>query len=391
MEQVRLEIREVAQALEGRLMPLAETIAGRIVDEVEELPAIDDGQLQEVLEELARAALRTELLFLRRGQQPSTCPPETEEGVRHAAAARIPEVAVLRTQRIGHAVVWDAYVDEVERLVIDPGPRRSVLDAGSRFFFEYADRLARFVNAAYEREWARGQNRAEIRRLRLVIDVLEGRGRDLADLGYDLTLHHIGAIADGENAEHYLRILARALDRRLLLVGAASSAVWAWLAGAEAPDRAAWRAIARSDAPGTAVALGEPGAGVDGFRRTHLQAQAAHRVAVRRSRAVTRYADVALEALALHDERAAADFVRLELHALGDGDRAQTLRETLRAYFDCGQNAAATGAALRIHEQTVAHRLRAIEQSIGCPVNARRAELETALRIEALLRPPLER
>jgi len=385
MDALRAEIGQVAHALEGRVTALAETIAGRIVDEVEELPAIDDGQLQEVLRELSRAALRTELVFLRRGEQPSACPPETEESVRLATAARLPEVAVLRTQRIGHAVVWDAFVDEAERLGTDPGLRRSVLHAGSRFFFEYADRLAGFVNEAYRRDWTRGQNGSDTRRLKLVIDVLEDRARDLADLGYDLTLHHVGAIAWGQNAEQDLRLLARTLDRRLLLVRAAAGAVWAWLAGAEAPGRAAWRQLALSDTSGTALALGEPGAGVDGFRRTHLQAQAAYRVAARRPRPVTRYADVALEALALHDERTAAEFVHLELDALGEGDRARTLRETLRAYFACGQNAAATSAALGIHEQTVAHRLRAIEERIGCPVNARRAELETALRIERLL------
>lgn len=56
-------------------------------------------------------------------------------------------------------------------------------------------------------------------------------------------------------------------------------------------------------------------------------------------------------------------------------------RQTLRAWFAVGHNAAALG----VHEQTVAQRLRAVEERTGRPVASRRAELETALRLRDLL------
>jgi DNA-binding PucR family transcriptional regulator len=98
------------------------------------------------------------------------------------------------------------------------------------------------------------------------------------------------------------------------------------------------------------------------------------------------YEDVALEALASADRDAARAFVARELRGLdGTDKRAARLRATLIAYFRSGQNAAAAGAALGVHQQTVGHRLRKIEEQLGAPVTARRAELEVALRLRDFL------
>ena len=78
--------------------------------------------------------------------------------------------------------------------------------------------------------------------------------------------------------------------------------------------------------------------------------------------------------------------VARELHGLDGGDhRSERLRQTLRAWFAAGHNATAAAAALGVHEQTVAQRLRTVEERTGHPVAARRAELETALRLRDLL------
>lgn len=64
-----------------------------------------------------------------------------------------------------------------------------------------------------------------------------------------------------------------------------------------------------------------------------------------------------------------------------DDARSRLLRETLRAYFDAGQNAAAAAAALGVHERTVTYRLRSIEERLGRPLRTRRDELGVALRL----------
>ena len=153
------------------------------------------------------------------------------------------------------------------------------------------------------------------------------------------------------------------------------------------PRRDTTQRLARADLPGgAALAFGEDAAGTGGFVQSHEQARRAERAGRRSGRPITHYADVALESLAAVDEDAATAFVARELAGLdGDDVRSTRLRQTLRAWFAAGHNAAAAAAALGVHEQTVAQRLRTVEERTGRPVAARRAELETALRLRDLL------
>jgi DNA-binding PucR family transcriptional regulator len=132
------------------------------------------------------------------------------------------------------------------------------------------------------------------------------------------------------------------------------------------------------------VSLGDPGSGTGGFRRSHREARDAHRVSVRAGAAgeVLRYDEVALESLVADDDERTRAFVARELHGIDGADaRSERLRETLRAYFACAQNASAAAALLGVHEHTVTYRLRTIEERLGRPVTSRRAELEMALRL----------
>jgi DNA-binding PucR family transcriptional regulator len=161
---------------------------------------------------------------------------------------------------------------------------------------------------------------------------------------------------------------------------------WGWLGSRRALEPEAPDKLARFDpVPGSAICVGTPEFGPAGFRNSHREAGEAFAVARRRPQPLTLYADVALEALALRDEPAARAFVASQLRSLGGDDR---LRTTLRRYFATSQNAAATAAALHVHEQTVARRLKAVEAKIGCPLQRRHAELELALRLEELLAEP---
>lgn len=138
--------------------------------------------------------------------------------------------------------------------------------------------------------------------------------------------------------------------------------------------------------PGTFLALGDVGQGIEGFRLSHRQAWQAYRVSRLHPKPIVRYADVALESLLLRDRRAVRDFVKRELAALDETDtRADVLRATLEAYFRCGQNAASTAQAIHVHERTAAYRLRSIESRLGVTISARRDELAVALRLANLL------
>jgi hypothetical protein len=215
--------------------------------------------------------------------------------------------------------------------------------------------------------------------------VLDGADPDpaaaLGELDYDLRLHHLACVVAGPDPDRALRALARDLDApHALVVSLSGDTSWGWLGRVrpfELPERL--------EPPADAVlSIGDPASGIDGFRRSHREAREAHAVALRRRESgdVVSYDSVALEALLAADEERARAFAARELEGLDGADqRSARLRETLRAYFACGQNASAAAAVLGVHEHTVTYRLRRAEDRLGRPVAARRAELELALRV----------
>ena len=345
-------------------------------------------ELRERNREFTRESILAELECLRDGARvPASIPPVDAELARVAAQLDAPLTSLLWGYRNGHRVQWEAWAELVEATDLPPGERRTLLDRGAAFFFDYVDRLSDLVTAEHTRQRERLLRGLEQRRMQVVHRLLSGDETDVTALDYDADAHHLGVIALGEGGAAAAHALAAALDRRALLLAADRGLWWAWLGGARPLDDAARAALRRwSPEDGVTLALGGETAGREGFRETHREAAAALVAGQRTGAPVTHFADIALEALATRDEAAAHAFARRELTGLDGADhRSRQLRATLRAWFAAGQNAAAAAGALGIHEQTVAQRLRSVEERIGRPAAARRAELETALRVRHYL------
>ena len=377
---------ELARRLAARTDELAEEYMRRVAVEIPEW-SVERPDLAATMRTGARRSMGAELEALATGAQPPrACPEVDAEGARYSARLGVPLHYVLQQYRLGHAIQWEAWFQLVEEEEPDPAARRALLARASRFFFDYADRMCGFATEHYTDERERVLKSREQRRVQLVREALEGREVEPDALGYRLDAEHVALIAWGASAADCVRALARQAGLPLLLVGAAEETWWGWV-GARAGDEDLERELHRVRLPdGVRLAVGAPAAGPDGFRRTHRQAVAAQRAAATRPDPVILYDDVALEALAATDQAAAADFAARELRGIDGRDaRSVRLRETLAAWFACGQNAAAAAARLGVHEQTVAQRLRAVEERTGRPVAARRAELETALRLRSYL------
>ena len=189
----------------------------------------------------------------------------------------------------------------------------------------------------------------------------------------------------GARAGDAARELAAGLGRQLLLVPRSDETVWAWFGGQRRLAIAEIeRQLSARDHAGVSLAVGAPASGIDGWRLTHRQAQAAMLVALRRPQQLTNYADVALLAAVLRDTELARSLVEIHLSPLGTQRDGEISRETLRAYFAAGCNAATAAAALKVDRHTVERRLRTIETRLGHMLDTCRAELEVALRLEEL-------
>ena len=384
--EVDVNFRLLAAELASRRDRLVEDYVSRLGEELPEW-SVERPELADTIRLGAEEAIGGELRALADEELPDTCPEFDAEGARQAARLGVPLDAVILQYRLGHAVQWDAWLDAVEGHDLPPAGRRELLERGSRFLFAYADRLTRFVVAEYGRERESELRQSEQRRMFLVREVLAGREVDAAALGYDLSLHHVGVIAWGGAPGEAVHALARRLERTPLVVGTGKGECWGWLGAVRPSPRRRPDGLAGVTLPGgTRLAVGDEEPGAEGFRRTHRQAVVARRAATRGEGELVHHEDVALEALAGADPGAARAFADRELRGLdGDDRRTTRLRETLAEYFRGGQNAAAAAESLGVHQQTVGHRLRAIEERLGVPVDARRAELEVALRLRAFL------
>jgi DNA-binding PucR family transcriptional regulator len=388
MRSIESSLNAIAEGLEEHIDALVDEMLERMRVEIADFAAFEHPELDDATRRSAYANVRAGLSSLVAGRAAAgLAPAEAEDGARRAARLGMDLPQLLQTYRVGHAVAWEHVHSQIDALEIDDDTRREMLRLASRYLFAYVDAVVPLVTEVYTRERDALLRSGEHRRRRVLRDLLDGTRTDAGELGYDLRGDHVGAIAWGEQADEALRALGRALDAPSLVIDADEEFVWAWFT-VRAPDGPQWarRVAAFTPPERTAIALGSVGAGIEGFRRTHREAQRAYLVARHRSAPVTRFDDVVVEALAMRDEAAARELVARELGPLAADDaRSATLRETLQAYFETSSNASAAAALLGVNDRTVAYRLRGIEDLLGYPVSTRSLELRIALRLRALL------
>jgi hypothetical protein len=289
---------------------------------------------------------------------------------------------VLRRYVAGYALLGDFLVEE--------SARGGALDAASlkellRVQAVVLDHLLSAVSDEYAREAKARPRSTEQRRVERVERLLAGELLDTAELGYDLDAHHIGTISRGPGAAEATHELARALDRRCLIVRRDESTVWAWFGSRKTDTDEFERHISESWPAQVSLAIGEPGLGFAGWRLTHRQAKAALPIARESASGPVRYADVALVASIRQDDVLVASLRTLYLAPLAKApDGGAVLRETLRAYFATQRNVSSAAAMLSVHRRTVANRLRSVEEHLGRPFDDCAVDLEMALRLEEL-------
>ncbi|WP_026909862.1 PucR family transcriptional regulator [Patulibacter minatonensis] len=318
---------------------------------------------------------------------------------RATAEARIPLSALERTYWLGAGRLWDAWVEEVT--VAAPGPEdlQALVGEPGRLLFAYVDRVLGVVVPCYEATRASMVRRVDDLRRAVLDELLADDGpadpRWDTTLGYRLGAEHLAVLVEPEGRVPRETLAARIAEA----AGATATTVrdeedGAWVLWLGRPDGFADEPMGRLRAHlatiAGSVAVGEPGGGVDGFRRSRVQALLARRV----RRVVVEatgdtctcwYADVRLEALLLRDEGQARNFVAEELGPLaGEDPHDVRVRRSLLAWLSCGSQAAAA-AALGVHENTVRQHVRRAESVLPAVLAHRRTELLVALRLDAVL------
>ena len=319
------------------------------------------------------------------------------------AELRIPQTALQRSYRVGFAVMWEGWAEQLRAAAAAADVPRDEAVAGltelTAAIFDYQDHVASQVAESYARaDDALSRSRASVRQ-GLVREILRGdrtslAPSDLITLDHDLTAHHVAvvlpAVPEGAAGQLVIGLRAGTGVRQSLVhpLDLGRTAVWLSSGGGWSADMLR-RLREALTAAGVEASVSEPLCGLDGFRAAVHQAQDVERVRRAWGRAqaprLLEHADVALEILLLRDPDRARRFVLAELGPLAeDTAEAARLRETLDASFRLGSHVAAA-EHLQLHEHTVRNRLHRAEEHLGRPLSERRTELQVALRLQRLL------
>lgn len=324
------------------------------------------------------------------------------------AQLRIPQKAMQRSYRISFFTMWETWSDRLAELIRAEDVDREEASRGHRLLTQtilgYQDFVAAQVAETYTRDYeALSRSRSHMRRA-LVRGLLKADGdsdapaaNDVAILQYELADRHLAivlpAVAEGAAAQLANSLRAKVSAQHVLVhpVTLRSTAIWLGRIGDWKPHHIETLTDILSGA-GVAAAIGEPHAGVEGFRRTFREAVDVEQVreawGANPASVVVRHRDVGLEILLMQDHELARTFVERELGPLThDTLEAERLRETLEASFRFGSHVAAA-EHLQLHEHTVRNRLHKAEEQLGHPLSERRTELQVAARLIRLISIP---
>jgi hypothetical protein len=391
------------QELAGELVPqtseLARGMAEHLYVSIPELRAVEDDQLRAELLRSTEANVGQVLRLLARGAGTDdiVVPHEALEFLRGNVRRGIPLAALLRSYRLGHAWLWERWSQALQERLEDSGELGAGQDQSSAFMFAYVDKVSDALVEEFGTERERMMRSAVQLRAETVRAILasEPIDEEVASrrLGYELRRHHLALRIAAAGSE--VRGLERAVDEAgatlgageplVVPSGAARFDVWCG-----AYDTVATHELERYEPPpGVLVAFGRPGEGIAGFRSSHAEALQAARIgALAGGAAMTSYAKVELVSLLADDLPRARAFVAAQLGPLASpAEPAQRLRETVLALLTSGGGATKVAKELYVHQNTVAYRVKRVEEMLDRKITESPAELMCALILADVLGP----
>jgi hypothetical protein len=401
----RADVAEIVAAMSAELELVTDVLSDTIHEHLHEL----DDDLRAMTGQSVRANLGLIVTMLREGNAPANAvaPEEARAYVREYVRRGIGLDVLQRAYRTAQAALSRLVLDRLRAKTDDPDHLVELVGFFNDFLFGWVEELERQLLDVYLREREQWVRSAAAVRAAEVRALLDGSRADVPAasrrLGYELEREHLAYViwsaddeADGGDRHAVFGEMERLAAAAAEALGAHGAltvplgrhlACWAGL-----PPGADTARLASLDGSAQLrIALGTPGAGVEGFCRSHREAMLARRVArLGRGRgASTPFADVSLDALATHDVDEARRFVARELGPLAaDDDAARRMSATLRVFLEEGSSYVRAGRRLAVHANTIAYRVHRAEELLGHPVAERQLELRVALRLARLVRDP---
>ena len=353
-----------------------------------------DRELRRDVDASTAAQLRVIVAAIAGGSQEVTPPPESVALALTVARRGMDLRVLLKIYGAGRLAMLGFVDESIEALPIGPELKRALLVRVWGSAMRWLEVTTELLVATYAKERESLARGAFARRSETVHAIVAGEAlhSDEASriLDYPMRRHHTAFVLWTDDTDPAADVLAR-LDsyartfvdesngERVLTLPSGARELWSWVAHFDGQEWASHVDARYSD---LRVAVGASGYGMEGFARSHREALAAQRIAVRStgSPGVTVYEDVQVPCLLTEDLGELRELVARELKGLAGADGVTTrIRDTVRVYYENNCTAAATAVALGLHKNTVRYRLDQAETLLGRSVDQRRLPTELAL------------
>lgn len=293
--------------------------------------------------------------------------------------------------RMGSNAGWRYWMAICFHLTSDAPELRELLDLSALSIATYMNDLKETLDAHIQADrdaYAAGSQAERRATLDLIMEgtpILQRRAEE--QLRYGLSGPHVAVVVWGRldttsaALEQVVEVLIQRIGApRHLAIAGSSRALWLWFPV---------RTIGALDTlegelagnPGIHVVFGRAGEGVEGFRRSHLDALASQKTLVRliSPRQLARYEDVQLVEMLTSDRAQTHEFVT---DTLGDLATAGTeLRETLLVYLKEQSSTARTAERLYTHRNTALRRVERAQGLLPRPLTENLIAVAAALEI----------
>lgn len=299
--------------------------------------------------------------------------------------------------RAGQAQVLRHFVNMAFSFTRDPDQLRDLLDTIAWSISDFVESTVSSVMDMMRTERAEILRGSQPELRETVALVLDGapitKQRAESRLGYRLDQAHTAVVVwspepdvDLRGVDDVVEMLGRRRGSRPLTVTPGASTKWVWLPGTDDIDREQLRGAV--DPSGSVrVAVGGRAAGVEGFRRSHLDAVAAQRTVagLDSPQRVVFFDEIQLVALMASDAEGAEQFMR---QILGDLVHApREVRETVLAFIEENGSVSRVAARQYAHRNTVMRRVARAEALLPRPLAENRVQVAAGLQVLRWTRP----
>ncbi len=397
----------IVASLSDRLDEITRAIQKRLIGDTPEL--VGDPGLVELMVASVEGNVDTVFHALRYEIPIDRIEPPTTalEYARRMAQQGVPMHPLVRAYRLGHEMVLKFARDEINDAELDPRMSLAVFERITAVTFRYVDWISQEVVTEYECErerWLEHRNSVRALRVREVLGALIDVDLDAitSAISYPMRRIHLGLVLwlpeetpQGDELvrlEKFFRELTESLETQesSLFVAADRVSGWGWVPLHEAAVPKAITDIRRFAAKHQnppSLALGSPQPGVEGFRRSHIEAQCVRDVVLASGAgapSVTAIDDPGLAAATLlaGQLEEARLWVRKVLGPLASHtENDARMRETLRVFLRNGASYKAAADELHLHSNSVKYRVQRAVERRGRAIGDDRLDIELALLV----------